>query len=108
MADILGGGIEATVPTGVREVVTAVKALKPNDTEGVSVTRVAKHMGFDKGTVSRRVKDAVRRGLLVNLPTKRGVAARIVLGDALPEEVEILPAPSALADQCCSVAPQEE
>ena len=38
-----------------------------------------------------------------NLEERRGKPARIVLGDPLPDEVEILPSPERL-EECCSVA----
>ena len=42
-----------------------------------------------------------------NLEEKRGKPARIVLGDPLPDDVEILPSPETL-EECCSVASESE
>jgi hypothetical protein len=44
----------------------------------------------------RRVRDATDRGYLVNLETRRGRPARIVLGDSMPEMVKLLPEPAEL------------
>jgi hypothetical protein len=45
---------------------------------------------------SRRLRDATDRGYLVNLETRRGPPARIVLGDPMPEMVKLLPEPGEL------------
>jgi hypothetical protein len=42
------------------------------------------------------VKDVADRGYLVNLETRRGRPARIVLGDPMPDMVKLLPDPGEL------------
>ena len=97
--DIISEGVEATVPATVREVVEAVAASE----EPLSISQLATLLGLDKSATSRRWKNARARGHVKNLEEKRGKPARIVLGDPLPDEVEILPSPAHL-EECCSVA----
>ena len=112
VADLIAEGVEATVPATLRETVEAVRALADQralvgrgraggeDDPGCSVAGIAARLGIDKSSASRRVKDAVARGHLKNLESGRGRPARIVLGDPLPDEVEVLPTAEALADRC--------
>jgi hypothetical protein len=50
------------------------------------------------------------RGYIKNLEDRKGRPARLVLGDSLPEDVEILPAPERLAGESegCTVAGARE
>jgi len=91
-----------TVPEILRETVNAVSALIAEGAEETTVMAVAAKLGLDKGSASRRVKAAVAKGYLKNLETGRGKPARLVLGEPLPEEVEVLPRPERLG--CCAVA----
>jgi hypothetical protein len=100
VADLFSEGVDATVKLETRETVAAVKALGKED---VSVTEIGKALRLDKGAASRRVTEAVSRGYLANNETRKGRPARIVLGDAMPGEIEILPSRDRLAE-CCSVA----
>ena len=90
VADVFAEGIEATVPTTVRETVDAVAALEKNE---VSLGELAAKLVLDKSATSRRLRDAIDRGYVVNLETRRGRQARIVLGDPMPEMVKLLPKP---------------
>ena len=92
--DLFSEGIEATVPGTVRETVDAVASLKKDE---VSLGELAAKLGLDKSAASRRLRDATERGYIVNLETRRGRPARIVLGDPMPEMVELLPEPAELA-----------
>ena len=82
-----------------------MKDLITDDREQVSLVELMGELSLDRSAVSRRVALARDRGYLRNLQTKKGKAARLVLGDPLPKNVEILPSPAALAEalQCCSV-----
>jgi hypothetical protein len=112
-ADLFAEGVEATVSPATRETVEAVKKLVSgrlgsNGTEpSVSVAQLAKHLELDKGSVSRRVKEARERDYLVNLETRRGKPMRLVIGDAMPEELVILPTVEDVEDRC-SVAVTSE
>ena len=68
----------------------------------MSLNAIAKKLGLNKSTVSRRVAKAKHLGYLQDKQLAKGQPAQITLGEPLPEEVEILPSPDAL--QCCSVA----
>jgi hypothetical protein len=93
VADVFSEGIEATVPATVRETVDAVSALEKDE---VSLGELAAKLALDKSVTSRRVRDTTDRGYLVNLETRRGRPARIILGDPMPEMVKLLPEPSEL------------
>jgi hypothetical protein len=98
VADLVAEGVEATASEATRATVAAVEAEAQPD--GVSLSTLADKLQLDKATVSRRWRVARNRGFLRNLETQRGKAARIVLGDPLPDEVEILPTVQALGDRC--------
>jgi hypothetical protein len=63
----------------------------------VSLGELAAKLKLDKSATSRRLRGATDRGYLVNLETRRGRPARIVLGDPMPEMVKLLPEPGELA-----------
>ena len=102
---MLAEGVEATVSPAVRETVGAVGNLIIDGREYVSLAELMAELMLDRSVVSRRVALARDRGYLRNLESKRGKSARLVLGDPLPENVEILPSPAALVKvlQRCSV-----
>jgi hypothetical protein len=112
-ADLFADGVEATVSPATRETVAAVKALLSgrlgsNGIEpSVSIAQLAKHLELDKGSVSRRVRVALDREYLRNLETRRGKPMRLVGGDAMPDELVILPTVEDVADRC-SVAVMSE
>jgi len=64
-------------------------------------------MKLDKSAAHYRVKKATDPGYLVNREEKRGMPAKIALGEPLPDEIEIMPPPEAL-EGCCSVEVQME
>ncbi len=95
VADTIAEGVGATVSDTVRETVTAVGALASK--EGVMARDVAEKLGLDKSNVSRRLRMAAEGGYLRNLEDKRGKPGRWVIGDSLPESVDLLPDPAQLA-----------
>jgi hypothetical protein len=94
-------GIEATVPRQVREVVTAVSEI--SEELGVALPRLAHELKLDRSSTSRRARRAADLGYLRNLEEHKGRPARYVLGEPLPEEENILPAPRTL-EKHCSIA----
>ena len=106
VADILAEGLETTVSVTVREAVEAVIRLRDGGMPEAKVTDVAHALGLDKSAALRRVQKAIEGGYLTNLQRRRGQPARVVLGDPLPQVVEILPAPEALTG--CTVAAESE
>ncbi len=105
VADLVAEGVEATVPTTVRETVTAVRRAGGQSDEPVSVAAVAQLLTLDKGATSRRVRQALDRGYLRNNETGKGKPYKLVIGDRLPEDADVLPTVAALAVvlQCCGV-----
>jgi DNA-binding transcriptional ArsR family regulator len=94
VADLVSEGIEATVPATVRETVEAVKRLREGSKgEPVTVAELARELKLDRSAVSRRVRNAKDRGYLRDLEENRRKPSRLVLGDDLPADLEILPNP---------------
>jgi hypothetical protein len=94
VADLVSEGIEATVPTTVRETVEAVKGLREDSKgEPVTVAELARELKLDRSAVSRRVRNAKDRGYLRDLEENQRKPSRLVLGDDLPADLEILPNP---------------
>jgi hypothetical protein len=95
---IVSEGVQATVTPEVREAVGVVGAL--NAEHGVSRQKVAAELKLDPSAAGRRLLAAKDKGYLRNLEDKRGKPGRYVLGDPLPEDVEILPTVEALRKAC--------
>jgi MarR family len=94
VADLVSEGIEVTVPSTVRETVEAVKRLREDSNDKpVTVTDIAKELKLDRSAVSRRVRNAKDRGYLRDLEENRRKPSRLVLGDDLPDDLQILPRP---------------
>jgi biotin operon repressor len=94
VADLVSEGIEVTVPKTVRETVEAVKRLRQaSGGEPVSVVELARELKLDRSAVSRRVRNAKDRGYLRDLEENPRKPSRLVLGDDLPDDVQILPKP---------------
>jgi hypothetical protein len=108
VADLVSEGVEATTPKTVRETVEAAeRLLEDSDDEAVMVTAIARELGLDKSAALRRVRNATDRGHLKNLEDRKGRPARLVLGEPLPADLEILPEPERLAERLergCTVA----
>ena len=105
--DIIAQGVQAMVDARIRDTVEAVKELDTPKDLGIGLTGIAKALGIDKSSASRRVRVAIEDGYLANLEERNGRPARITLGDPLPEERPVLPPPHALAGErgVCSVIP---
>jgi hypothetical protein len=112
VADLVAEGVEATVPATVGETVITVKNLleeSSKDSPIATVAQVATRLQLDKSAAYRRVQTAISRGYLANLETRKGRPAKLILGDPLPDDVQILPSPEALKNsQGCRVASQTE
>jgi hypothetical protein len=57
-------------------------------------------LGLDQSAGHRRVAKAIAEGYLRNEEDRKGRAARLVVGDPLPDDVELLPDPAELGDLC--------
>jgi DNA-binding transcriptional ArsR family regulator len=94
VADLVGEGVETTVPKTIRETVEAVKRLREGSKgEPVTVAELARKLKLDRSTVSRRARSAKDRGYLRDLEDNPRKPSRLVLGDDLPDDVQILPTP---------------
>jgi hypothetical protein len=96
VVDIVSEGVEATVPVTVRELVETVASSE----EPLSIAQLASLLDLDKSATSRRWQNARGRCYVRNLEEKKGRPARIVLGDPLPDDIEILPSPKRLENRC--------
>ena len=109
--DLVGEGVSASVSTTVRETTQAVAALLAetgDETTGVSIRQLAATLQLDKSAASRRWLAARDLGYLTNAEERRGRPARILPGDPLPEDVQVLPTVEALLGDRCSVAVDPE
>jgi hypothetical protein len=94
VADLVSEGIEATVPETVRETVEAVKRLREASSgEPVTVVELAQELKLDRSAVSRRARNAKDRGYLRDLEDNPRKPSRLVVGDDLPDDLQILPTP---------------
>jgi hypothetical protein len=96
VADLVAIGVEATVKPEVREVVQAVGALIKKGQEEVRQAELKAAIQLDKSAISRRVADAIDAGFLKNLEDRKGRPARLVMGEPLPDNCEVLPTPEQL------------
>jgi hypothetical protein len=100
VADLMAEGVEATVPATVRESVATVADLVVQHPDGVGLSELGRVLKLDKSAVSRRARSAASRGYLLNREDKRGKPARYVLGEPLPDELELLPSVDTVRDRC--------
>jgi hypothetical protein len=98
IADLVAIGVDATIKPQVREVVRAVAALLEKGQDEVRQSELKSVLQLDKSAISRRIADALDGGFLKNLEDRKGRPARLVLGDALPDNRAILPTPEQLVD----------
>src|SRR5215217_3575525 len=109
VVDLVSEGVEATVQPIVRQSVEAVsRLLKEGDEESVSAKALGLELGLEKGPVSRRVRLAIEAGFLKNLEERKGKAARLIVGDPMPEDLQILPAAKELEWKCSTVSSLSE
>jgi hypothetical protein len=106
VADLVSEGVEATVSPTVRETVEKLGRLYSDDDESVTIVKLAAELKLDKSSTWRRVRAAIDRGYIKNLEDRRGRPARLVLGDPLPDDIEVLPSVERL--QGCTVADVHE
>jgi hypothetical protein len=104
VADLVAEGVEATVKP---EIVETTAHLIAGGLSEVRQTDLTAKLHLDKSAISRRVAGALDGGFLKNLEDRKGRPARLVLGDPLPANLEVLPAPDRLTGdeqlQCCAV-----
>jgi hypothetical protein len=91
VADLVSEGVEATVPANVRETTEKLARLYSDDEEPVTIVKLAGELSLDKSSAWRRVRAAIDRGYVKNLEERRGRPARLVPGDPLLDDLEVLP-----------------
>jgi hypothetical protein len=98
--DIVSAGLGATVSQTVRETVETVRVLcgesSDEEDDGVTAGAVARHLELDKSAGYRRLQVAREAGYVVNKETRRGRPGRYVIGEPMPEDVEVLPHATAI------------
>ena len=92
------------MPKTVRETVEAVKALAKSSLNGVPQSALRERLRLDRGSISRRIKQAIDLGYLVDDQEKKGQPAQLKIGEPMPDEVDVLPRPEMFAGDRCSVA----
>jgi hypothetical protein len=98
--DLISEGVEATVSKAVREMVEAVKEIVAE--KNYATTRdVANYLKIDRQAADRRLRQAARLNYLKNNNPGRGKTAQYVIGDSVPDDIQILPQPEILT---CSPA----
>jgi hypothetical protein len=94
VAALISEGIEVTVPETVRETVEAVKRLREASSgEPVTVAELTRELKLDRSAVSRRARNAKDRGYLRDLEDNPRKPSRLIPGDDLPDDLQILPSP---------------
>jgi hypothetical protein len=83
-----------------------VKRLRDETEKDVTIAGLAEELELDKSAAWRRVRSAIDRGYLENQEDRKGRPAKLVVADALPDDIEILPPPERL--QGCTVASDSE
>ena len=96
IADLMAEGVEVTVKPEIREVVQAVGRLIGGGRAEVRQIDLVAPLHLDKSAISRRVAAALDGGFLKNIEERQGRPARLTLGDPLPIDLEVLPAPERL------------
>lgn len=98
ISDLLNDLVRATVSPATRETVDAVRKLTMNG-KPASITLVAKSLNIDRSAASRRVMVALDHGYLSNDENQPRKPAKLMIGDPMPEETGILPAPERLIEK---------
>jgi hypothetical protein len=88
---IMSQGVAATISPTVRETVNAIKCLLEKGEAPVTNKKVAKKLDIDASAASRRVGAAIRAGYIINMQEKIRQPADLQLGEAMPDDYEILP-----------------
>jgi len=96
VADLVAEGVDQTVKLETREVVEAVSQLLLAGKAEIQQSELVTILKLDRSAISRRVAGALNGGFLKNLEDRKGRPHRLVMGDAMPADVEVLPAPADL------------
>jgi hypothetical protein len=99
VSGLIAEGVEATVPKTIRQTVEAVDNVISGWGKDYATNKaVAEELEIDRAAAWRRVRTTIGRGYLENLEERKGRPARLVLGEKMPEDQAILPAPEELKE----------
>ncbi|MGH2974100.1 MAG: hypothetical protein ACRDLL_04430 [Solirubrobacterales bacterium] len=100
VAAMIAEGAERAVPDSVRETVSAVGKLDhkfDSSPHQVTIAELAKHLGINRSSASRRVNRALGYGFLKDVSGGgRGKPKLLERGDPMPEDAGVLPPPEIL------------
>jgi hypothetical protein len=102
VSDTISDGAGTAVAASVRETVLAVSKLIDQGNSFVTVAQAAHLLKIDRSAGMRRVRTAIDRGYLINTENKKGKTIKVILGEALPDDVELLPSPEKLGVCRCA------
>ena len=102
VTDLMPEGAEINIQPEVRETVKTVEEVLAEGKDEATQEDIRKKLELDKSTISRRVAAAIEAELLRNREIRKGRPAQLVLGEPLPEQIELLPHPDRLHG--CTVA----
>jgi hypothetical protein len=102
VADLVAEGTGMNIKPEVRETVKTVEELLAEGKDEATQEDIRGKLKLDKSSISRRVAAAIEAELLRNREIRKGRPARLVLGEPLPVQIELLPHPDRLRG--CTVA----
>jgi len=91
VVDLVSAGVGATVKPEVRQTVETVRRLLEGGGQHVTRKQLQAELELDRSSVTRRCQAAIEDGYLKNLEERKKQAARFVLGDDMPDDLEVLP-----------------
>jgi len=110
IADIIQQQSGTAVSPTVRETVETVQKILDKTQTNVppfaTQVQLKERLKLDKASISRRVRTALEAGYLQNTEERPNKPFHLVLGEAMPDNMELLPNPEKLAS--CMVASQNE
>jgi hypothetical protein len=104
VAAIISDTLGQSVSPATREVVEAVTAILDDGAKYATYAQLAERLKIDRSAANRRGRVAIAGGYLVNQEDRKGKTARLVIGDALPEDVLVLPTVEQITDDLCTCA----
>jgi hypothetical protein len=100
IAKLIQQEVGECVSASTRETVEAVQKIldlkKGEPDPCVTQSELKKELKLDKSSTSRRVRSTIEQNHLKNLEERKRKPYRLVIGDPLPEEQELLPSPEKL------------
>ena len=106
--DLFAPIIDAVAGEGLTETLRETVEAIPN-LYSISVSDLAERLGIAKSTASRRVKQAISGGWVINTEWRRGLPWQLECGQPLPDVVESLPTVKQIMDVFdCSQREEEE